>query len=58
MIPILFFSDVNGKICMMVKLSSFPASVFNLMELLDRSIRERPIDVDHWASATSSGLAA
>jgi hypothetical protein len=42
----------------MVKLKIFPASVFNLMDELDRSMRARPIDVDHWASAISSGLAA
>jgi hypothetical protein len=58
MMPILLLSDVKGKICKMVKLRILPASVFSLIDLSDRSMRARPMDVDHSTNAISSGLAA
>ena len=58
MIPMRLLSDEKGKICRTVKLRIFPNSVLSLMDALDRSMRAMPMEVDHSASAISSGLAA
>ena len=58
MIPILFVSEVKGKICRMAKLSSRPASVFSVIRSFFLFVRAKPTSVDHWANAISSGLAA